>query len=118
MAFIDAHRDQRVEGRVLGVEPICRALQVAPSSYYAARGRRPSVRAVRDAVLTEQIRAVHAANYGVYGARKVHAQMRREGESGFELWTPLDLVWFPAAGRCHDSRSRILGPELHRTVPE
>jgi len=40
--FIDQNRDDVVDGRRLGVEPICEVLQVAPSSYYAARARPPS----------------------------------------------------------------------------
>jgi putative transposase len=43
--FIDAHRDQ------FGVEPICKVLEIAPSSYYAAKARPPSARAVGDAQL-------------------------------------------------------------------
>ena len=64
-----------------GVEPTCRVLGVAPSTYYAvkARERNPSERARRDAVLIERIRRIHAENYGVYGARKVWWQLRREG---------------------------------------
>ncbi|MGO0578285.1 IS3 family transposase [Ornithinimicrobium panacihumi] len=78
--YIDAHRDR------FGVEPICTVLrdagvQIAPSTYYAARNRPPSARAVRDAELTEEIKAVHKANLGVYGARKVHAEMRRKGSA-------------------------------------
>jgi putative transposase len=53
--------------------------KIAPSTYYAARSRPPSARAVRDEQLRAQIRRVHAANYGVYGARKVWHQLRREG---------------------------------------
>ena len=72
---IDAHRDQ------FGVEPICSVLQVAPSSYYAvkARQRHPSKRTLRDQELLERIRKVHEENFGVYGARKVWWQLRREG---------------------------------------
>lgn len=71
---IDQHRDQ------FGVEPICTVLkdagvQIAPSTYYAARKRPPSARAVRDAELVEDIRAAHKANLGVYGARKIHAEL-------------------------------------------
>ena len=69
--FIDEHKDQ------FGVEPICRDLQVAPSSYYAHRARPPSARSVSDAATTQVIAKVHADNYGVYGARKVHAEMLR-----------------------------------------
>jgi putative transposase len=53
--------------------------KIAPSTYYAARTRPPSARAVRDEQLTAEIRRVHQANYGVYGARKVWHQLRREG---------------------------------------
>jgi putative transposase len=77
-AFIDEHRE------VYGVEPICRVLPIAPSTYYehAARkadpDRRPA-RERRDAELSHEIRRVFAANFGVYGVRKVWRQMQREG---------------------------------------
>jgi putative transposase len=71
--YIDTFRSQ------FGVEPICRTLAVAPSSYYAARSRPPSARAVRDAELAERIDATHRAHFGVYGARKLWRQLRREG---------------------------------------
>ncbi len=64
-----------------GVEPACRVLEVAPSTYYSvkARQRNPSLRARRDAELVERIRRVHQENYGVYGVRKVWWQLQREG---------------------------------------
>jgi putative transposase len=73
-----------VDGREVGVEPICAVLknagvQIAPSSYYAAKTRPPSARAIRDAALVEDIKTAHKANLGVYGARKVHAELNREG---------------------------------------
>jgi len=71
--YIDAHRDR------FGVEPICQVLAVVPSTYYAARSRPPSARAVRDAELKPEIRRVHAGNFAVYGARKVWHQLGREG---------------------------------------
>jgi putative transposase len=52
---------------------------IAPSTYYAARARPPAARTVRDRELLVEIRRVHAANYGVYGARKVWRQLQREG---------------------------------------
>ena len=66
-----------------GVEPICRTLtaagtQIAPSTYYAFKTRPPSERAIRDEELLVEIRRVHAKNCGVYGAKKLHAQLRRE----------------------------------------
>ena len=77
-AFIDEHRE------VYGVEPICRVLPIAPSTYYehavrkADPGRRPA-RERRDADLCQEIRRVFAANFGVYGVRKIWRQMQREG---------------------------------------
>jgi transposase InsO family protein len=52
---------------------------VAASTYYASKTRPPSPRSLRDEELTGQIRRTHEANYGVYGARKVWHQLRREG---------------------------------------
>ena len=71
--FIGAHRDR------FGVQPICHTLQVAPSTYYAARSRPPSARALRDAELKVEIARVHKDNFEVYGARKVWRQLGREG---------------------------------------
>jgi transposase InsO family protein len=78
IAFIDDHRDAH------GVEPICRILSIAPSTYhdYAARRRDPDrlpPRARRDAVLRVQIRRVWEENFRVYGVRKVWRQLCREG---------------------------------------
>ena len=69
---------------MFGVEPICRTLteagcSIAPSTYYAVRRRPPSLRARRDEQLGRQISRVHRENFGVYGARKVWHQLRREG---------------------------------------
>jgi len=77
--FIDEHK-----ARFGGVEPICRALsghglKIAASTYYKVKALPPSARSVDDARLLEQIRRVHADNYGVYGARKIWAQLRRDG---------------------------------------
>jgi hypothetical protein len=71
--FIDANREE------LGVEPICRVLQVAPSTYYAAKSRPPSARAMRDAVMMPILLALWVANYRVYGARKLCKAARRAG---------------------------------------
>jgi putative transposase len=73
IAYIHAHKDR------WGVEPICRVLPIAPSTYYAATRRPASARAVRDAKLKVEIARVHAEQFGVYGARKVWRQLGREG---------------------------------------
>ena len=71
--YIDEHKDR------FGVEPICQKLPIAPSTYYDARQRPPSKRKLRDEKLKVEIGRVHAANFGVYGARKVWRQLNREG---------------------------------------
>jgi putative transposase len=71
--YIDAHRAEH------GVEPICRVLQVAPSTYYGAKSRPLSARAARDAVLMPVLLALWQANYSVYGARKLWKAARRAG---------------------------------------
>jgi putative transposase len=73
VSFIRGHRER------WGVEPICRVLQVAPSTYYAAVSRRPSARRLADEGLKPEIARVHRANFGVYGAEKVWCQLNREG---------------------------------------
>ena len=64
IAFIDDHR------RPYGVEPICRVLPIAPSTYYDARRRPGSARRRRDEQLKTEIRRVYDENFGVYGARR------------------------------------------------
>ncbi|WP_307481242.1 IS3 family transposase [Microbacterium trichothecenolyticum] len=79
VAFVDANKDDIVEGRPLGVEPICALLQVAPSTYYAARDRAPSARAVNDAVVMPELVRLWMENYCVYGVRKLWKAARRDG---------------------------------------
>ena len=75
VAFVDEHRSE------FGVEFICRHLQVAPSSYYAAKKRQacPSARAVRDILLMQVLLALWIANRKVYGADKLWKAARRAG---------------------------------------
>jgi putative transposase len=75
IAYIEANRDR------FGVEPICQVLPIAPSTYYDAKSRPPSARALRDEELKVQIRRVYEENFGVYGARKLWRQLHREGIS-------------------------------------
>ena len=62
-----------------GVEPICRTLAIAPSTYYAAKVRPPSARSIRDRALSADITRIHAEHFGVYGVRKAWRVLRREG---------------------------------------
>jgi putative transposase len=75
VSFISAYRER------WGIEPVCKALQVAPSTYYAAISRRPSARHLSDKRLNVEIARVHRANFGVYGIEKVWRQLNREGHT-------------------------------------
>ena len=77
IAFIDDHRE------VHGVEPICKVLPIAPSTYHAHVAKRAnpeklSARARRDMALKPEIARVFAENFEVYGVRKVWRQLQRE----------------------------------------
>lgn|SRR5690606_14579700 len=103
IAFIDRHRDH------FGVEAICRVLGATERGFLTARGyraakQRPaSARAVRDEVLVEEIRRIHAENYGVYGYRKMHHAMRR---AGWEVGRDQTARLMKAAGLCGIRRGR------------
>ena len=75
VAFIDEHRDE------FGVEPICRVLQMAPSTYYAAKARllAPSARVLRDAVMMQILMVLWVSNRKVYGAHKLWKAAQRAG---------------------------------------
>ena len=80
VAFIDQYRED------LGVEPICKHLPVAPSTYYEHKAReadpaRVPARVKRDRALSEDVYRVWKENYQVYGARKVWRQLKREGHT-------------------------------------
>ena len=80
VSFIDEHRSAH------GVEPICRQLPIAPSTYYEIKSRQsnPSklpARAKRDAELKPQIERVYRQNLAVYGAKKVWRELNREGRT-------------------------------------
>jgi transposase InsO family protein len=78
IAFIDDQREAH------GVEPICKVLPIAPSTYHdhVAKRRDPSrlsTRAKRDEELRGEVRRVFEENFRVYGVRKVWRQLGREG---------------------------------------
>ncbi len=111
-AYIDAHRVE------FGVEPICRALedtpgQIAPSGYYAAKRRPRSVRELRDRALCEKIVRIHEDNFGVYGVRKIHAALRREGEHVAESTVRRLMRRLGLRGI-----SRAKGPRTTKPAPE
>ena len=78
VSFIDEHRHDH------GVEPICEALPIAPSTYYLRKvatrdPERRSARAKRDDELMRDIQRIFEEHHGVYGSEKVWRQLMREG---------------------------------------
>jgi putative transposase len=107
VGFIDAHREE------LGVEPVCRALQIAPSTYYAAKRceRQPSARAVRDMVMSEMLMALWVANRKVYGAHKL---WKAAGRAGHDIGRDQVTRLMRAMGIHGVSRSR----KIYTTRPD
>ncbi len=107
IAFIDDHR------QAYGVEPICRVLPIAPSTYHAHVARRADLgrlpaRARSDAALMVEIRRVFEANFQVYGVRKLWRQLARDG-----------IV----AARCTVARlmglqGAVRGKKIRTTIPD
>lgn len=95
--YIDGHKEE------FGVEPICKALQFAPSTYYAAKSRVPSARTLRDAVLMPIILALWQVNFEAYGARKLWKAARR---AGHEIGRDQVARLTKTAGICGVTRSR------------
>src|SRR5690606_30453663 len=110
VAFIDRHRDE------YGVEPICRVLPIAPSTYYEAKARqadptREPPRIQRDAQLGSEIDGLWRAHRRVYGARKVWRQLRREGHRAARC-TVERLM------RAQGLRGVVRGRRVRTTIPD
>lgn len=110
ISFIDDHRS------ALGVEPICRLLPIAPSTYYDNLAKRldvdrMSARARSDIALKIEIRRIFEQNFRVYGARKIWRQLKREG---FDIarCTVSRLMQFMGL------RGIIRGKPIRTTVPD
>ena len=119
MEFVDAHRG------LFGVEPICRVLTehgvpIAPSTYYAARTRPASARALRDAALSEQIARVHAdrsLGRGVAGVRKVWHLLQRD-EAVIERFGPIARCTVARLMRQAGLRGAVRGRKVRTTVAD
>jgi len=110
--YIDQHKNR------FGVEPICRTLEIAPSTYYAARSRPPSARQQRDEELKPKVERVHAGNYGVYGAEKVWRQLRREGVEVGRDRTARLMAELGLAGITRNAHKRTTVPAATASRPE
>lgn len=88
------------------VRMMCRVLGVSPSGYYDWLGRGPSARALRDVVLTEQIKEIHEFSRGTYGSPRVHAEL---ASRGYHVGRKRIARLMRAAGLCGISRRRRCG---------
>jgi putative transposase len=110
--FVDSQRKEH------GVQPVLEALkrtpaEIAPSTYYAAKSRPESTRAASDRVLVEKIEQVHEDNYGVYGARKVWAELNRHGVDVARCTVERLMREIGLRGQLRDK-----GPRTTRPAPE
>lgn len=115
--FIDDHR------AAYGVEPICRQLQIAPSTYYDAKAQqadpsRRSARAQRDDTLRVDVQRVWTDNRSVYGARKVWKQLHRERQAVARCTVERLMRELGIAGVVRGRRVRTTVPDLVAARPQ
>ena len=86
ISFVDAYRDKHgvMSKTCMRTAPICKVIQIAPSTYHAHVARRANPetappRVKHDAMLSVEIKRVFDENFQVYGVRKVWRQLLREG---------------------------------------
>ena len=110
VAYIDSHRE------AFGVEPICAALQFAPSTYYARKTRRPSRRSVRDVELSDKIVDLHRKHRSVYGLRKLwKAAIRDDIDIGRDhLGRLMGALGLRGVVRGKAKRTTIVDPQADR----
>jgi putative transposase len=91
-------------------------LEIAPSTYYAAKRRPPSARALADARLAGEVARVHAANLGVYGVRKTWRALGREGVSvgRDRTWRLMRALGLAGATRSRRVRTTVPAPVAER----
>ncbi len=79
---------------------MARTLGVLKAGYYAWADRQPSARRVADVALLKRIRTVHLSSHETYGAPRVHADLREQGERHPANTGPIAHVqWVPAIAR-------------------
>ncbi|CAM5666987.1 MULTISPECIES: IS3 family transposase [Streptomyces] len=65
--------------RGLGVDPVCRVLELSPSTYFARKKRPKSARRLRDEQLLPLIEEIHTESGATYGARRITRALQRKG---------------------------------------
>ncbi|MFG2638721.1 IS3 family transposase [Streptomyces sp. NPDC048362] len=95
------------------VKRACELLEVSRTAYYARRNGTPGPRAARDAELTEKITTVHRRSRGTYGAPRVHAALKCEGERCGRRRVARLMRQAGLAGRTRRRRHRTTIPDPH-----
>lgn len=116
VSFIESHRETH------GVESICSALPIAPSTYYEHKARlanpdRRSARAKRDEELKAHVDRVWRANFKVYGGRKIWRQMKREGTAVARCTVERLMQDMGLQGVVRGRRTKTTIPDLENSRP-
>ncbi|MCX4537930.1 IS3 family transposase [Streptomyces sp. NBC_01669] len=78
----------------LGVDPVCRVLELSPSTYFARKKRPKSARRLRDEQLMPLIEQVHAESGGTYGARRITRALCRKGVDVARCTVERLMAWY------------------------
>ncbi|MEU8868815.1 IS3 family transposase [Streptomyces umbrinus] len=95
----------------LGVDPICRVLELSPSTYFARKKRPKSARRLRDEQLMPMIEEIHAQSGGTYGARRITRALRRKGVNAARCTVERLMAELDLEGVIRGQRRRTTIPE-------
>jgi transposase InsO family protein len=95
----------------LGVDPVCRVLELSPSTYFARKKRPKSARRLRDEQLMPLIEQVHAESGGTYGARRITRALGRKGVDVARCTVERLMVDLGVEGVIRGRRRRTTIPE-------
>jgi putative transposase len=73
--FVEAERAQ------FPVSLLCRTIGVTRGGFYAWTRRPPSARSLADAALGERIATIHTGTSGIYGAPRIHLELREDHDT-------------------------------------
>ncbi|MFJ2899736.1 IS3 family transposase [Streptomyces sp. NPDC087218] len=97
--------------RGLGVDPVCRVLELSPSTYFARKKRPKSARRLRDEQPMPLIEEVHAESGGTYGARRITRALRRKGHGEARCTVERLMAELDLEGVIRGRRRRTTIPE-------
>nr|WP_203616461.1 IS3 family transposase [Streptomyces sp. SID13726] len=101
----------------LGVDPVCRVLELSPSTYFARKKRPKSARRLRDEQLMPMIEEIHAQSGGTYGARRITRALRRKAVDVARCTVERLMAELDLEGVVRGQRRRTTIPELSAPRP-